>query len=362
MDISIEGKKVVVFDIPTQHAGQNSVFDRSLVEVKWHRYSSIYLYEECLKRGIQIITPDIYFALPKKPERAICVRDRSDIDMSVPLALRRAGVQLALLSNSEQPLYACRFFWNLKRITSYFDYSELQTGVREWVSPKSHFRHLLTPHTYYSRIHEVRADFRKKKFLTLMNSNQRIHWMRRLYVSVMHFIKPLPTFTNRDQYKVRLQAIQYFSKYLDFDLYGVGWDKPVRYTHKYDEAIRRSYRGTPSDKFEVIKQYKFTLVFDAFLGGYVQEKMADCLYAGSIPVYWGAPDIENIIPAGCFVDFRKFGCDFARLDAYLRNMDEGTYNEYIKNINKWISSPAGGYALSQEKYTSDLIQIFSSYF
>lgn len=361
MQVSIEGKKIVVYDAPGITGRENRCFDRNSIKVKWHRYSGVYLYEECLKRGIQLITSDIYFSLPQKPERAICVRDRCDVDMSTSLALKRAGVKLALLTNSEQPLYACRFFWDLKRITSYFDHSELQSGVKSWVSPRSRFRPLLTPHTYYNHIREVRADFRKKKFLTLMNSNQRIHWLRRLYVSVMNFIKPLPTFTNRDQYKVRLEAIKYFSKYPDFDLYGVGWDKPVRYTRQYDDVIKKSWRGAPDDKFEVIKQYKFSLVFDAFLGGLVQEKMADCLYAGSVPVYWGAPGIEDIIPANCFIDFRKFGCDFTRLDTYLRNIDEEEYEGYIKGINEFIASPAA-YALSQEKYIKDLVEIFESYF
>ncbi len=362
MHVSIGGKKVVVYDAVGYLSLQNRLFDKDVVKPRWYRYSTVYLYDECLKRGIQLITPDIYFSLPQKPERAICVRDRSDVDMSVPLALRRAGVKLALLSNSEQPLYAPRFFWDLKHISSYFDYTEIQTGVKSRLSPQTRFRHLLTPHAYYSHIREVKSDFHKKKFLNLMNSNQRIHWLRRLYVTVMHFVKPLPTFTNRDQYLERLRAIKYFSKYSDFDLYGTRWDKPVRYTHKYDEAIRKSYRGAPDDKFEVVKQYKFSLVFDSFLGGYLQEKMADCLYAGSVPVYWGAPDIESIIPPGCFIDFRKFSCDFARLDKYLRNMDESEYNGYIKNINAWIASPTGGYALSQEKYAGDLIKIFESYF
>ena len=360
MDISIEGKKVVVWD---SLGGFDKSYDPSQADVRWFHYSGVYLYQECLKRGIQIITPDMYFAMPKKPERAICVRERIDINMRTAKKLRKVGVRLALLTNSEQPMYACRFFWDLRHITSYFENCELQSGVKSWVSPNCHFfRPLLTPHAYYSQIHEVKSNFRTKKFLNLMNSNVRTHWLRRLYINVMNFVKPLPTFINREQYKDRLESILYFSKYPDFDLYGYGWDKPVRYTHKYDDAIRKSYRGAPHDKFEVIKQYKFSLVFDAFLGGLLQEKMADCLYAGSVPVYWGAPDVADIIPEGCFIDFRKFGCDYKRLDEYLRNMDEKIYNGYIKNINEWISSPAGGYALSQEKYVGDLIKLFESYF
>lgn len=358
MEVSAEGKKVVVYDIQGTHARQNKVFE------KQSSYSGkylVHLYEECLKSGIQIITPDIYFALPRKPKRAICVRLRCDIDMSVSLALRRAGVKLALIACPEHPFYACRFYWDLKRLTSYFDYSEVMSGVKDWVSPKSRFFPWYTPHPYWSRVREVRADFRKKKFLTLMQSNIRVHWLRRLYVDVMNFIKPMPNFENREGYRSRLEAIKYFSKYPGFDLYGYGWDKPVRYTHKYDEAIRKSYRGAPGDKFATMKQYKFSLCMEnSYLGGYVQY-LTDSLYAGAVPIYWGAPDITDIFPANCFIDFRKFGCNFARLDEHLRNMDESEYNEYIKNINAFIASPRA-YELSQENYANQMTKLFESYF
>lgn len=358
MKVSIKGKKVVVYDIPGIHARQNKVFE------KQSSYSGkylVYLYEECLKRGIQLMTSDVYFSLSQKPKRAICVRLRPDIDMRVSLALRRAGVKLALIASPENPFYGCRFYWDLKRLTSYFDHSEVMSGVKNWVSPKSKYHPWYTPHAYWGRVREVRSDFRKKKFLILMQSNIRANMLRRLYVDVMNFIKPMPNFENREGYKSRLDAVQYFSRCPDFDLYGYGWDRPVRYTRKYDEAIRKSYRGSPDDKFEVMKQYKFSICFEnSHWGGYVQY-LTDSLYSGAVPVYWGAPDIADIFPANCFIDFRKFNCDYARLDKYLRNMDESEYNEYIKNINAFISSPRA-YESSQEKYAIDTIKLFESYF
>lgn len=360
MDVSIEGKKVVVYDVIGPHSRQNLCFDRNVAKEKWYNYSSVYLYEECLKRGFQLVTPDIYFALPQKP-KAICVRERDDIDMGVSLALRRAGVKLVLIRSSENPFYACRFYWNLPWLTSHFDHSVVMRGVKDWVSPKSQFHPHYTPHAYSTHVREVRADFHKKKFLVMVQRNARVHRLRRLYVSVMNFLKPMPNFVHREGYADRLEAIQYFSKYPDFDLYGIGWDKPVRYTRKYDNAIRASYRGAPDDKFATLKQYKFSLCFEnSYLGGYVQY-MNDSFYAGCVPVYWGAPDITDMYPENCFVDFRKFGCDFTRLDEYLRTMDENTYNGYIKNINAFISSPAA-YEISQEKYVSDMLKLFESYF
>ncbi|MBI2033748.1 MAG: hypothetical protein HYT13_01475 [Candidatus Liptonbacteria bacterium] len=361
MEVSIEGRKLVVYDIIGPYARENAAFDKSIVKEKWYHYSFLYFYEKCLEKGIQFVTPDVYFALPEPKPKAICVRERDDADMSVSFALRKAGVKLALIRSSENPLYACRFYWNLPRLTSYFDHSVVMRGVKTWVSPTSQFHPQCTPHPYYARVREVRPDFHNKKFLVLIQRNARVHWLRRLYVNFWNSVKPMPNFVNREGYLDRLRAVEYFSRYPDFDLYGYGWDKPVRYTHKYDEAVKNSWRGAPDDKFKTMQQYKFSLCFEnCYLGGNVQY-MSDSLYSGAVPVYWGAPDIENIFPANCFIDFRRFGCDFARLDEYLRAMDENTYNEYIKNINVWISSPAA-YALSQEHYVSEMIEIFESYF
>lgn len=360
MNISLEGKKIVVYDTIGPHSKNNFCFDRSIANEKWYNYSSVYLYEECLKHGIQLITADIYFSLPHKP-KAICVRERDDADMSVSLALHKLGVQLVLIRSSENPLYACRFYWNLPRLTGYFDHSVVMRGVKAWVSPKSQFHPQYTPHAYYKHVTKVQSNFHSTKFLNLIQKNTRVHWLKMLYVRVMDFLKPMPNFINREGYLDRLEAIKYFAKYDDFDLYGIGWDKPVRYTHKYDSAIKKSWRGSPDDKFEILKQYKFSLVLEnSYLGGYVQY-MKDVIYTGSVPIYWGAPDISEIFPKNCFIDFRDFDCNFAKLNQYLRDMDENTYNEYIKNINLFIASPSA-YAISQEKYVGDMIKLFESYF
>ena len=42
------------------------------------------------------------------------------------------------------------------------------------------------------------------------------------------------------------------------------------------------------------------------MDGYITEKIFDCLYAGTIPLYMGAPDILDYIPEDVFVDCRKY--------------------------------------------------------
>ena len=43
------------------------------------------------------------------------------------------------------------------------------------------------------------------------------------------------------------------------------------------------------------------------------------MLVGTIPVYWGAPDIEDDVPEDCFVDMRKFsaGKNYEELRKFL---------------------------------------------
>lgn len=36
------------------------------------------------------------------------------------------------------------------------------------------------------------------------------------------------------------------------------------------------------------------------------RKIFDCLYAGTIPLYWGAPDIDLLVPPDAYVDVRHY--------------------------------------------------------
>lgn len=56
-------------------------------------------------------------------------------------------------------------------------------------------------------------------------------------------------------------------------------------------------------KLEVLRQYQFCLAFENSLqSDYVSEKWYDCLVAGCVPIYLGAPNIDNYAPGpGAFV-------------------------------------------------------------
>ena len=361
MKISFDGsKQLVVYAVDKHHphGRENMLFDRSVVGE--HAEISPFLYEECLRREIQLVTPDIYFSLPQKPAKTIFIMDGATSGSTRDLA--RAGLRPVLLMVIESPIYPCRFFYNLERETKPFDYAMLPRGAAPRVAKTTKFLPFI-PTQLFTGTERVQANFLKRKYLTIITTNKRVHHLRRLYVHVMQFLKPFPSFVDRELYRDRLEAIRYFSHDPEFDLYGRGWNDPVRYEDmRYREAITKSYRGAADRKLPVLMGYKFSICFEnSIFDGYVTEKIIDSLFAGCVPVYWGAPDIADYVPKECFIDFRNFK-SYEALEKYLKNMDEKTFNGYIENMNKFISSDQYHNYFSKEKFAEDIIKILKSYF
>lgn len=86
------------------------------------------------------------------------------------------------------------------------------------------------------------------------------------------------------------------------------------------------------DKVAFCSGYKFTIAFENYPArGYVTEKLADAFAAGSLPIYWGAPDVELDFNSKRFVNVRDFK-DFEELTEYIRYLDGNNeaYLEYFK--------------------------------
>lgn len=72
------------------------------------------------------------------------------------------------------------------------------------------------------------------------------------------------------------------------------------------------------DKLEALSRYQFTLAFENMLApGYVTEKILQPLAAGSIPIYWGAPEAKSDFNPACFVDANAFDSVEALIDHVL---------------------------------------------
>ena len=65
--------------------------------------------------------------------------------------------------------------------------------------------------------------------------------------------------------------------------------------------------GPVPDKMAFIRNYRFTLAFENTCSpGYTTEKLVEPLLAGSIPIYWGNPDVSRDFDPGCMVNVSDF--------------------------------------------------------
>ncbi len=147
----------------------------------------------------------------------------------------------------------------------------------------------------------------------------------------------------RELYSARRTAIRYFEQNQpeNFDLYGVGWNRPVNILEKILPSTRQnypSYRGTIKNKWDVLPRYRFSICYENIHDepGWVTEKIFDCMRAGCVPIYWGAPNISDYVDAGAFIDRRKFKTD-AELESYLVNIIEAEYTRYLDAIQVYLN-------------------------
>lgn len=153
--------------------------------------------------------------------------------------------------------------------------------------------------------------FEERKLLCMINSNLKFN----------DFEKEL--------YSMRRAAVSFFEEKPQgtFDLYGKGW-----------EGFKNA-KGRVPDKQEALKGYKFNFCFEnAAVPGYVTEKIFDSFAAGAIPIYLGAPNIEDYIPKECFIDYRQFS-DFEEMLSFLQKMTKKEYESYLSHISTYLKSP-----------------------
>ena len=171
-------------------------------------------------------------------------------------------------------------------------------------------------------------------------------------------------------YSKRIEAIRWFEQNHidDFEFYGIGWDK-YNSSNKYINYILTkfnlakllspnypSYKGKIDNKKDTLEKYKFVICYENAkdIPGYITEKIFDCFFAGTIPVYWGPDNIEQHIPKSCFIDKREFD-DYKELYEFMINIDDEKYLEYIKNIEKYLNSDSC-YRFSSEFFAKTIIE------
>lgn len=270
--------------------------------------------------------------------RAVARRD--DVVLSAHFAMECPIVEPGLYTALPE---AGRHF---KRIMSWGDSESLLPFTRERV-PMHPFR---WPQSF-DGVHEDLWSRRDRKFLVMINSNK----LPRLYVNEL--------------YTARLRAVEFFHRYGEIDLYGPNWHRGPRRVGKsiVPAGVRLYYaksgledrvwrlrqrvapnrlyvaaaaatKGIAKSKSDTLASYQFALCFENMAQpGWITEKIFDCLFAGTIPVYWGATDVTDWIPAECFIDMRRFA-DFAGLRQFLKALGAAEIERYREAGRAFLES------------------------
>lgn len=153
-----------------------------------------------------------------------------------------------------------------------------------------------------------KVPFEQKKLLSMMCGNKKASG-------------------NNELYSLRRNIIDYFDGFGDFDLYGFGWE---------NENLR-SYKGCVDSKLDVISRYKFCFAVENYKNdnGYITEKIFDCFFANTVPIYLGYTKVKEIIPDDTFISLDKFN-SYDELYNFLLNINEDVYNKYIDNIHRYL--------------------------
>jgi hypothetical protein len=155
-------------------------------------------------------------------------------------------------------------------------------------------------------------------------------------------------------YHLRRNVIDWYEKEngnLKFSFWGQGWDKEVlgvcnHYTKRiasiFPFLARRykNYGGYAPDKISILRNSRFAYSIENAknYNGYVTEKIFDCFWARTIPIYSGPPNIGHLIPKDCYIDAGEFE-SVASLDKYLYEMNAADYQKRIQNIEQFIQGP-----------------------
>ena len=153
------------------------------------------------------------------------------------------------------------------------------------------------------------------------------HWSRRDRRGIiMVNSNKRAVLTEGELYTERLRALKHFAAGGGIDLWGRLWENGLgELEAEFGDAVRRSWRGPVDDKHEAMSRYRFAICYEnMILDGWITEKLFDCLYAGVVPIYLGAPDIGDAVDPNCYIDARRFA-NYDEMERYLASLTDIEY-------------------------------------
>lgn len=312
------------------------------------------LADKLARRGIAMMTGDV--ALSKVQAGEIDPHEISLIqeDLSPDAdKLIRLGAKGKVLLCCESPLFAASFYRNLLQVSQGFDHCLVFQGVAGDAAPSVAAHPLYFPSFAVEHL-RIGQPWKDRKILVMVAGNK--YWkirrtpIRWIAAKIRDLALRSPErfskkYASTQLHDARLHAISYFGQKGLLDLFGNGWTNlgnlPIRWQRELTTIISRLNPAPCADKLSTMGGYKFALCFENIeFPGYVTEKLIDCLVAGVIPIYWGAPNIREYVPDSCFIDARKFTA-LDELEGYLETISETEWTVMLENGRAFLNSRMG---------------------
>lgn len=336
----------VFVDPVSHHFRRNELFNETSRHNIDGAHAPYFLLKRVLEaQGIEVNTGD-YLADGSKRNK-VNVYFSLGITENYRRLARRDDVILSSFFTFEAPIVQPSAYYALRDISKHFRriycYSTPRALARYGCAGLT-FSKLHIPYCHDRIIPEL-WDNQDRSFLCLLNYNR------------------LCRRTWQELYTERLRALEYFSRFDEIDLWGIGWDRapyvvgetwipatltrvneyihqhvPFVKRHKYGHVIDKVWRGRAKSKYETQSHYTFTICYEnMILAGWLNENVFDCFLVGSIPIYWGPPDVTDYIPEDCFIDRRRFKT-YDDLRRYLRSLGPSDIRRYKENARDYLTS------------------------
>jgi hypothetical protein len=296
-------------------------------------------------KGIEVHTADFLLSGEKVNKKNVYF-SFGRLESYQELAKRKDTVLSGFIT-IEAPIVHPSTFRALPKVSKYFkrvySYSTGEALAR-FGCAGLHLRKFFIPQSY-DRVFDDLWNRKDRKFLTMISANKlpRIYW--------------------NELFTERHVALEFFSQLGEIDLYGNGWDHlpyrvgenwvpgsvirlyrfvrehlPFLHIHPIEEVLRKVYKGSVKSKYETMSRYTFALCYENMvLKGWLNEKIFDAFYVGTIPIYWGASDVTDFVPEDCFIDKRKYPT-YAELRSYLKSLSEKDIQRYKENARDFLRS------------------------